>query len=178
MVADPKLGQTSLGKGVLIRLLGRPCCLRTCDIPLEYNENPKNCQYDPLYAFLSKVLSKESVIRVLVNQDTIQKTKAPQNAGQNPATSNPGTNFEASQNINALITNENNPSVKMVSGSDNTSTNGRIKAFTSPITTAAINALGKELTETPGTKYATTITANAFKNKRTSKSIKVVSLVF
>ena len=47
---------------------------------------------------------------------TMLSTMAPTNAAKKPRTSKPGTSADASSSINALITNQNKPSVRIVSG--------------------------------------------------------------
>jgi hypothetical protein len=61
----------------------------------------------------------------------------------------------------------NKPSVKIVIGSARMCSTGRIKAFTRPITIAAISATQKLATAIPGTKYATSMTPSADKRRRT-----------
>lgn len=74
-----------------------------------------------------------------------------QNAVQKPETVKPGTIFEAKIINKALITKEKIPSVSIVSGNVITLTNGFIKIFITPKTTANTTAPVK-VTDAPGSK--------------------------
>jgi hypothetical protein len=73
-------------------------------------------------------------------QLTTDIAKAPQNAGQNPATPKPLTIVAANQNNRAFITNINRPRVKMFTGKVSRIKIGLIKEFIRPRIKAAINA--------------------------------------
>lgn len=76
----------------------------------------------------------------LTTQLTTHIIRAPQKAGQNPATKKPFTMEEASQNIKALITKVKSPSVSRLIGSVKIIRIGRISAFIKPKIKAATNA--------------------------------------
>jgi hypothetical protein len=69
---------------------------------------------------------------------------------------NPGTIIDANHSNIPFRTNENNPRVMKVRGSDKTRKTGLIKALTKPITIAASKAEGKLAISTPGTIISTT----------------------
>ena len=73
----------------------------------------------------------------------------PSRAAPKPATWKPSSTLAAAQNMSALITNRNSPTVTMVTGSVSTTSTGRSTTLNSPITKAAINAEGKLFTSTP-----------------------------
>ena len=64
-------------------------------------------------------------------------------ADQNECTLNPSTRLEHIKIINALITNKNNPKVKIVAGNVNITNIGLIKILSNPKTTATIKAVLK-----------------------------------
>ncbi len=71
-------------------------------------------------------------------------------AHQNESTLNPGTKFAARIITNALITNVNNPKVRIVIGSVRIRRTGFMNALIIPKTTAATKAATKLVTCTPG----------------------------
>jgi hypothetical protein len=77
---------------------------------------------------------------------------------------NPGTMTEANQSKMPFTTNENNPNVMKVIGRDRSLMMGPMKAFTNPITIAAIIAAGKLAISTPGTTISTTRSPRAVAN--------------
>lgn len=79
---------------------------------------------------------------MLINKLITDNNIAPNSAAPKPIIVNPATIFAASKRTNALITKVNNPKVSKLSGSVKSSKNGRIKIFASPITNAAIIAVG------------------------------------
>jgi hypothetical protein len=83
-----------------------------------YSESPN---------LLNNALTRESIIEN-------------QNAAQNPVTLKPGTKFDARITNKALITKENSPRVRMVSGNVISFTNGLINIFIKPKTTARTTA--------------------------------------
>ena len=95
----------------------------------------------------------------------------PRSAAKNPSTRNPGTTAAASISINALITNETNPSVRTRKGHAKNLITAPKVAFMNPIAAAAISADTKPETETPGTKYVTTNSATALNNHRNSRFV-------
>lgn len=80
-------------------------------------------------------------------------------AHQKPSTLIPSVNLSAKRIINALITNENNPKVRMVIGKESKDKIGLTIRLSKPKTTAKIMAEVKSATCTPlrifGKKYAT-----------------------
>ncbi len=92
---------------------------------------------------LRKVLAKERM--------TGAKMKA-----NIPATLNPGTNREANQKHNPLITKENAPKLRILRGKDNKEIIGLIPALTMPMLAAAIKAAGKLAILTPEKMISTT----------------------
>lgn len=76
----------------------------------------------------------------------------------------PGTITEANQSNIPFTTNENAPKVTKVIGSDRTLRIGAMKAFTNPITIAAIKAEGKFAISTPGTTRSTMRSPKAVAN--------------
>lgn len=86
----------------------------------------------------------------------IESIIAKKNAGQNPATANPGTNFPARIIIRrALITSEKSPSVTMVIGRVKILIIGLMNTLISAHTIAKTRA-PTNVTSIPGTKYAAT----------------------
>ena len=100
------------------------------------------------------------------------KTIENNNAVQNPATSNPGTIFEAKIINRAFMTSEKRPRVSMVIGRVINLTTGLIKIFIIPKTTAKTTALGS-VTVAPGTRYVAMIIANV----ETTKCINIFILL-
>ena len=78
----------------------------------------------------------------------------PIRALRKPSTTNPGVKKPANINSKALITNENNPSVKKLTGNEINSTNGLIKTFINEIIMQTSIALRKLSTLIPGTIQA------------------------
>lgn len=78
---------------------------------------------------------------------------AKKNADQYPETMNPGTICAASQIKNPLITNENNPIVRIVIGNVKIKIIGLINTLMTASTTARTKAPIR-VTSTPGNKYA------------------------
>ena len=77
-------------------------------------------------------------------------TMAPKKATQKPEMEKPGTRWEASCNMSALITNQKRPKVSNVSGKVKIlRTNPRV-ALTRPITIAAMSAVQNPCTWIPG----------------------------
>jgi hypothetical protein len=74
---------------------------------------------------------------------------------------NPGTGVSAlaSKRVKALITNVKRPKVSKLTGSDNKTIMGRIKALTKPIAIAPVRADTKVVTLNPGTTLA--VSSNA-----------------
>ncbi len=64
-------------------------------------------------------------------------------------TLNPSNIEPAHQNISALMTNRNSPSVSSVTGSVSNTSTGRTKVLNKPMTKAAISAAEKLATVTP-----------------------------
>jgi hypothetical protein len=91
------------------------------------------------------------------------------NAQKKPSTLNPDTSLDASRIMIALITNRNNPRVMIVTGKVKITSIGFISRLRMANTIASIRAVAKSLTFTPGNRYAETITANAFTNRRIIK---------
>lgn len=87
---------------------------------------------------------------MFIIQLTQDNTIAPQNAGQNPATSNPFTTVATNQNNKALITKVNKPRVKIFTGKVKITNIGLSKAFTKPNNKAVIKAAYQPETEIPG----------------------------
>jgi len=84
---------------------------------------------------------------------------APKTPDQKPATTKPWMNEPTNQKSRPLITKMKRPSVRIVAGSVSRIRIGRITALTSPRTRAATSAAPKLATATPGTRYATAISA-------------------
>lgn len=82
----------------------------------------------------------------------IVKTILKNKALINPPTSKPLTILEANMIIKALITNVNNPNVRILIGKVKSTSNGFIKLFKRPRTRAKIKALQTPATLTPGIK--------------------------
>ncbi len=80
------------------------------------------------------------LINQLVTQETRHIIKAPQKAGQNPATVKPLTIVLVNQNKKALIKSVNKPKVSKLMGKVSKTSNGLIKALIIPKTKAAIKA--------------------------------------
>jgi len=78
-----------------------------------------------------------------------------------PLTIKPGANKDANQKQKPLTTKENSPSVKKLIGSDRVESTGRMTELTNPMTTPAINALGKLAMFTPGITKSTISKPNA-----------------
>jgi len=95
----------------------------------------------------------------------------PSSAAINPSTRNPGTTAAASISINALITNETNPSVSTRKGHAKNLITAPKVALMNPMAAAAISADTKPETETPGTKYVTTNRARALNNHRNKRFV-------
>jgi hypothetical protein len=89
-----------------------------------------------------------------------ERTIAKSSATKNPPTAKPGTIEAASMIRSALMTIENNPSVRTLIGKVNSTISGLINMLIRPITSAAKSAPMK-VTLTPGTKKAARIIANA-----------------
>lgn len=87
----------------------------------------------------------------------------PNNALQNPFTTNPGAILPANKNSNALITKLNNPNVIKFIGNEINSTNGLIKTFIIAIITTTNKALIKLEIVMPGTIHAIKEISNADK---------------
>jgi len=79
-------------------------------------------------------------------------TRLNNSALQKSATSKPSTSSSHSITISALITNKNNPSVNMVTGSVNSTSSGLIKILSKPSTNATMIAVKKLSTLIPGIK--------------------------
>lgn len=82
----------------------------------------------------------------------IDKTILNMRAHQNPSTLNPGTKLAAIRITAALITNVNNPKVRIVIGRVRIIRMGFMNALIIPKTTAATSAATKPVTCTPGNK--------------------------
>ncbi len=82
-----------------------------------------------------------------------ENNKAPQNAGQNPSTSNPLTIEDENQNMSALITRVKSPRVKTFTGRVKISINGRISALTIPNTITVIMAAYQPPSLMPSTNF-------------------------
>ena len=93
---------------------------------------------------------------------TIERIKLNNSAHQKPLTWKPSTSFDASNIINALITNKKNPSVTTVIGIVKTIIIGLTTPFKNESTAATINAVKKLLPtiSTPGNRYAEISTAS------------------
>jgi hypothetical protein len=91
----------------------------------------------------------------------------PQNAGQNPRTSKPGTNAAANFSIRALITSQKIPKVRTDSGNVSNFKGVPKVPLTNPITTAAMSAVPRPVTRMPGTARATRSKQTALKSQRT-----------
>src|SRR5205823_9049638 len=94
-------------------------------------------------------------------------TIEPRSAARNPWTRNPGVNSDASFNNSALITSENSPSVRKISGNPKKRKIGPKKKFTTAITAAATIAAPKSRTWMPGMMRATSHNATALNNQFT-----------
>lgn len=82
----------------------------------------------------------------LITESTIAKS----NADKNPFTWNSGTKLDTKRIITALITNVNNPKVRILTGRVSRRSRGRITALRIPSTRAATNAVVKFGTLIPG----------------------------
>lgn len=91
------------------------------------------------------------------NDKIILKNKAVKNV----STLNPPTIFVHNKIINALMTNKNNPSVTIVTGSVRITNIGLMKILSNPRTIATINAVVNPATFTPGIKLAISKTSAA-----------------
>jgi hypothetical protein len=76
------------------------------------------------------------------------------NAVQKVSTLNPSTKLLHNKIINALMTNKNNPKVKIVIGSVNKIKTGLTNRFNNPKTMATIMEVAKFATDTPGRNLA------------------------
>ncbi len=114
-----------------------------------------------------------SLVTILeIIQLPILNSNAPQNAPQNPLTSNPFTIDDANQNMSALITNVNNPSVRIFTGNVRMRINGRINAFTIPSTITVIIAEYQPPSLIPCTILEIRIKTPALSTNRRIKSIR------
>jgi hypothetical protein len=93
---------------------------------------------------------------MLVNNDKIIE---PNNAFQNPSTSNPGVIALVNISNKAFTTRENKPRVRKLSGRDINSTKGLINKFIKAITTHTIIAVQNPCTLIPGSSQAVKIIA-------------------
>ena len=84
-------------------------------------------------------------------QAVIETTMAPKRAGQNPATVMPSSIQATSENMPALMTSRNRPSVRIVSGRVRMIRTGRTTALTMPSSRAAQNSDQPSAISTPGT---------------------------
>lgn len=92
-------------------------------------------------------------------------------AVQKLSTANPPTILVHNKMINALITNKNNPKVIRVTGNVSSTRMGLTNRFNNPKTIATIIEVVKLATETPGIKWAITITRMAVTIMRRTKFI-------
>ncbi len=90
---------------------------------------------------------------------------APQNAGANPRTLNPGTSKDANFSIRALITIQKIPNVSTMRGKVRIFKRKPNVPFTKPMMTAARRAAPNPLTEIPGTNRATSRMQSALRTQ-------------
>ena len=86
--------------------------------------------------------------------DRTESISVASKAGMKPLTTKPGTNIERSQNSSALSIKEKSPRVRMVIGSVNSPSRGRIVTPTMPHSKATKSAVPKLGITIPGTKRA------------------------
>ena len=104
-----------------------------------------------------------------------ETTTAPHSAGQNPATSKPGTSQLVRPSIAAFTTSRNRPSVTSVSGSDSSTSTGRTTALTRPKTSAVSSSQKTPRTSIPGTSCVAAQSAKAVMKVRAQKPMRAVS---
>jgi hypothetical protein len=100
---------------------------------------------------------------------TIASTIEPIKADRKPATTKPGTRKPTNKIINALITNKNNPKLKIVKGKVKITKIGRTIALTNPKIMAAIAAVVQLSNLNPGTMWAVINSAIAVTNQVNKK---------
>ena len=91
----------------------------------------------------------------------------PIKAAPKPATFRPSSSEAAHQNISALMTKRNSPSVSSVTGRVSSTSSGRTKVLSKPSTKAAHKAVPKLATDTPEYRLATSNKAAASNIQRT-----------